>query len=108
MKGRFSQEGGIRKKTIEGQQRKDTLQSILSLSFKACIVDLFDNCVVEQDEELEKSNQYAFVQFHPSYDYTDFVEGLRPKSDGNNNIGFELKDGIFKAFCYMCSDCCHY
>lgn len=60
------------------------------------------------DEELEKSNQYAFVQFHPSYDYTDFVEGLRPKSDGNNNIGFELKDGIFKAFCYMCSDCCHY
>jgi len=54
---------------------------------------------VNSDEELEKSNQYAFVQFHPSYDYTDFVEGLRPKSDGNNNIGFELKNGIFKDFC---------
>ncbi|NLO18503.1 MAG: AAA domain-containing protein [Ignavibacteria bacterium] len=55
---------------------------------------------VESDEELEKSGQYAFVQFHPSYDYTDFVEGLRPtKPDANGNIGFELKDGIFKEFC---------
>ncbi len=55
---------------------------------------------VEKDEELEKSGQYAFVQFHPSYDYTDFVEGLRPtKPDANGNIGFELKNGIFKEFC---------
>jgi len=42
----------------------------------------------------------GFVQFHPSYDYTDFVEGLRPtKPDKNGNIGFELRDGIFKEFC---------
>ena len=55
---------------------------------------------VETDEELEESGQYAFVQFHPSYDYTDFVEGLRPtKPDANGNIGFELKNGIFKEFC---------
>ncbi len=41
-----------------------------------------------------------FVQFHPSYDYTDFVEGLRPtKPDSEGNIGFELKDGVFKDFC---------
>lgn len=40
-----------------------------------------------------------FVQFHPSYDYTDFVEGLRPIQDESGNIGFEPKDGIFKKFC---------
>lgn len=41
-----------------------------------------------------------FVQFHPSYDYTDFVEGLRPvKNDNDTQIGFERKDGIFKELC---------
>ena len=41
-----------------------------------------------------------FVQFHPSYDYTDFVEGLRPVNDGTNGqIAFERKDGVFKKFC---------
>ena len=44
-------------------------------------------------------NEIGFVQFHPSYDYTDFVEGLRPKEDENGNIGFERKDGVFKEFC---------
>lgn len=42
----------------------------------------------------------AFVQFHPSYDYTDFVEGLRPVAqDDAGQIGFELRDGVFKTFC---------
>ncbi|MEE0999243.1 MAG: AAA family ATPase, partial [Treponemataceae bacterium] len=34
------------------------------------------------------------------YDYTDFVEGLRPKQvDGSDQIGFERRDGVFKVFC---------
>lgn len=52
-------------------------------------------------EELTDGNedQIGFVQFHPSYDYTDFVEGLRPSSGDDGQIGFKLQDGIFREFC---------
>ena len=52
-------------------------------------------------KELTDGNedQIGFVQFHPSYDYTDFVEGLRPVSNGDGAIEFKLQDGIFKDFC---------
>ncbi len=44
-------------------------------------------------------DQIEFVQFHPSYDYTDFVEGLRPILGDDGQINFGLQDGIFKKFC---------
>lgn len=52
-------------------------------------------------KELTDGNedQIGFVQFHPSYDYTDFVEGLRPVSNVDGSIGFKPQDGIFKKFC---------
>ena len=42
-----------------------------------------------------EKKQVGFVQFHPSYDYTDFVEGLRPDA----KLNFSRQDGIFKSFC---------
>ena len=56
--------------------------------------------------ELTNGNedQIGFVQFHPSYDYTDFVEGLRPVSNGDGTIEFKLVDGIFKKFCQKARD----
>jgi len=47
----------------------------------------------------EMHAECEMVQFHPSYDYTDFVEGLRPVKDSNGNVAFERQDGAFKKFC---------
>ncbi|MCI2063185.1 MAG: AAA family ATPase [Eubacteriaceae bacterium] len=46
----------------------------------------------------EQKKQVEFVQFHPSYDYSDFVEGLRPTINADGSMGFELQDGVFKKF----------
>lgn len=40
-------------------------------------------------------NQMSLVQFHPSFSYEDFIEGLRPDKEGN----LSLHNGIFKEFC---------
>lgn len=46
----------------------------------------------------EQKRQMEFVQFHPSYDYSNFVEGIRPKMNEDGSMGFELQEGIFKRF----------
>lgn len=57
---------------------------------------------MNDDEKAKFEYQYKFVQFHPSYDYTDFVEGIRPVTK-ENNYGFERIDGTFKKFCRKAS-----
>lgn len=48
---------------------------------------------------LTHSSQIELIQFHPSYSYEDFLEGLRPVLDGNGAAQLTLQNGIFKEFC---------
>lgn len=67
---------------------------------KEIAADIISNGYYEKITQLspEQRKQVEFVQFHPSYDYSDFVEGLRPKVNDDGTMGFELQDGIFKKF----------
>jgi len=42
-----------------------------------------------------RPHQVRFVQFHQSYSYESFIEGLRPVTKGNA-VGFELRPGIVR------------
>lgn len=56
----------------------------------------YDKCKLLDDEQKQ---QVEFVQFHPSYDYTDFVEGIRPEVNAEDGtLNFRLRDGVFKQF----------
>lgn len=52
----------------------------------------------EKEKEEIKKNQLDMVQFHPSYDYTDFIDGIRPDLL-TGNLSYTLKNGSFKSFC---------
>jgi 5-methylcytosine-specific restriction protein B len=46
------------------------------------------------------SARYELLQFHPSFTYEDFIEGIKPKGvSKDGNIRFELVNGVFKNFC---------
>jgi 5-methylcytosine-specific restriction protein B len=47
---------------------------------------------------IDNSVQYRIVQFHPSFAYEDFIDGLKPVVV-NGNVSLTLKNGVFKDFC---------
>lgn len=62
--------------------------------------DNFENIAEVEEEHNRILEDYCkMVQFHPSLDYTDFVEGLRPVKGHDSQLGFERKNGVFKDFC---------
>ncbi len=87
----------IESKNIIFRGAPGTGKSYLAKEIAADIISdgYFDDYTLLTDEQRK---QVEFVQFHPSYDYTDFVEGLRPKVNEDGSMGFELQDGVFKRF----------
>jgi MoxR-like ATPase len=47
----------------------------------------------------ETDGFYDSIQFHPSYSYEEFMQGIRPDSDEKGNLQFEMKSGRFMEFC---------
>lgn len=71
-----------------------------SVRGRACQIVMGNDAPKKEDEiaalyeELISTDEprVEFVTFHPSYDYSDFIEGYRPNAQGS----FDLKPGILK------------
>ena len=50
---------------------------------------------IKIENKTKDNYQVKTVQFHPSYSYEDFIEGIRPSSDKS----LKLFNGTFKEFC---------
>ncbi len=49
--------------------------------------------------------QVAFITFHQSLSYEDFIEGIKPrKNEGEEVISYEVCDGLFKSIAIKASD----
>lgn len=53
----------------------------------------------EGPKQAETIKRFEFVTFHQSYGYEEFIEGLRPITNDNGDISYEVKAGVFKRIC---------
>ncbi len=62
----------------------------------------------DYDDVLNRYNEYKaegfieFTTFHQSYGYEEFIEGIKPVMDNDdekNDIQYEISSGLFKNFC---------
>ena len=55
--------------------------------------------IVSRYNQLKTEKRIAFATFHQSLDYEDWIEGLRPFVNENNQVTYEIESGIFKKLC---------
>ncbi len=89
----FSLKKQVVKYGSPGTGKTYTAKQNTQLLFEIWKDEFAGSCVFDFNDHIET------IQFHPSYTYEDFMEGLRPKLDKNDQAQLTLQNGIFKDFC---------
>jgi hypothetical protein len=61
---------------------------------RTSLKDRFDELLIEDWEN--PTGQIAFVTFHQSMNYEDFVEGIKPLVNNKEDVYYDIEPGIFK------------
>lgn len=68
-----------------------TLDDVEKMDYKTEVSSRYD--------ELVKEGRVRFTTFHQSYGYEEFIEGIKPMVDDDNNVIYSVVPGLFKQFC---------
>lgn len=53
-----------------------------------------------QGVDVNKHKKHKYIQFHPSFTYQDFIEGIKPMGiTPDGNLKLQVVNGVFKDFC---------
>lgn len=66
----------------------------------------FYSAVLERYNAYKADGLIEFTTFHQSYGYEEFIEGIKPvmdSDDEHSDIQYSIEDGLFKAFCNKAS-----
>lgn len=81
----------------------ETINKALEILVKFKEIDSIPETRKEQNKlfrEFKDKGQIAFITFHQSFSYEEFVEGIKPVvDDSSKNMTYEVQNGIFKEIC---------